>query len=298
MKTFFSSANNLTHMLGAFLLLVTSHQVEANYARFASRLNDDYCLDLAGSGTNNGNKVVLWRCHGGDNQLWMKDDKGYIRSKVNPNKCIDPRGPSTANGTPLQIWDCEDDYIPQKWTHGSNGGAIRSQWDSHKCIDIRRAEAKNGADIIVWDCHGGSNQLFDFNIVITGGGVSGTNLNACEVLRLELIAGCLGMLPNIFAYAGCMAAAATAWHICFETTDRRSLLRGDSDKKREDVVEEQDNSAIPGCGPECMAILKDVNVPEEVSNYTFEGLIDGDMEEAFENGKAFGELLVKETVRD
>jgi hypothetical protein len=83
-------------------------------------------------------------------------------------------------------------------------------------------------------------------ITVTGEGGTITNLNYCEVLRAELIIGCFSLLPALFAFPGCMAAAATAWHICFQNTGRQLV----------DVIPRE------VCGDECFMMLSNVDAPE------------------------------------
>ncbi len=109
------------------------------------------------------------------------------------------------------------------------------------------------------------------------------SLNHCEILRLELIVGCTGLLGSFFGaigYAGCMAAAATAWHICFENMDRRL---------------DSDNSNIESsnqlCGNSCMDMLRNVDAPE-ANEYTMNGIPEEEAKEAFQKGMIFGHDLV------
>ena len=118
-------------------------------------------MDIPKSDTNNGIDLILWQCHGGDNQHWAIDENGYILSRLNPKKCLNPQGPSYTNGTPSQIWDCVDNYLPQKWII-TPSGEILSQWNLSKCIDIAGAKIFNGNEIIVWDCHNRNNQKWYF----------------------------------------------------------------------------------------------------------------------------------------
>jgi hypothetical protein len=155
------SCTKWTEPAESFIWFMTVSPALYDYSLTRSKLHYGYCLDIPSSDTNNGIDLILWQCHGGDNQHWAIDENGYIRSKLNPKKCLDPQGPSVANGAPAQIWDCVDNYLPQKWTI-TPSGEIRSQWNPSKCIDIAGAEIFNGNKIIVWDCHGGNNQKWYF----------------------------------------------------------------------------------------------------------------------------------------
>ena len=71
--------------------------------RFAGK-----CLDIDASGadhgTGNGDKLLLWDCTGGYNQVWQAKNG----SLVNPTsgRCLDDPAGSLTDGTQLEIWDC------------------------------------------------------------------------------------------------------------------------------------------------------------------------------------------------
>ena len=136
-----------------------------DYFMLRTQADPNYCLDIPNKDANNGIDLILYECHGGENQLWRFDSNGRIRSKLDDRKCIDPQGPSTENGAPAQIWSCADNYIPQKW-RPTNALEIRSQWNYKKCFDVAGAKPQNNGKVIMWDCHGGDNQKWDFSAVL------------------------------------------------------------------------------------------------------------------------------------
>ncbi len=81
----------------------------------------DYCLDVAGFGTNNGAKVILWQCTGNTNQRWMPqifedgDPNAKILMGIHSGKCLDADNPAFTSGRVpgpgalLQVWDCVPD---------------------------------------------------------------------------------------------------------------------------------------------------------------------------------------------
>lgn len=89
------------------------------------------CLDVSGFGTANGTPVVLWDCHGGQNQLWTiqafygagTDAGAILLVSQQSGKCLDARNPSFPTPPPpgavLQIWDCVQG-------HGSAVGPFRA----------------------------------------------------------------------------------------------------------------------------------------------------------------------------
>lgn len=78
-------------------------------------------LDVAGFGTNNGAKVILWQCTGNTNQRWMPqifedgDPNAKILMGIHSGKCLDADNPAFTSGRVpgpgalLQVWDCVPD---------------------------------------------------------------------------------------------------------------------------------------------------------------------------------------------
>jgi hypothetical protein len=75
------------------------------------------CVDASGGEGNDGDRVILWRCHGGANQKWSVNDDGEITG-IN-GKCLDVFAFRTEDGTRVvirgchgrlnQLWDVESD---------------------------------------------------------------------------------------------------------------------------------------------------------------------------------------------
>lgn len=128
------------------------------------------------------------------------------------------------------------------------------------------------------DCSGGNGNAGGVNIVNSG------SLNACELLRVELILGCTSLLAATFfgaiAYAGCMAVSATAWHICFENMDRR-LANGGQIEISQQI-----------CGDVCMDLLHNVDAPEAKEYQLDGGITEHEAKIAFDEGMVFGHDLV------
>jgi len=70
------------------------------------------CLDLnlnsPGRGYNNGDRIIQWDCHGGQNQKWyvVAVGDGYQIRSAFSRKCLDVSGVSTADGAPMHQWEC------------------------------------------------------------------------------------------------------------------------------------------------------------------------------------------------
>jgi hypothetical protein len=62
-----------------------------------SALNN-LCIDVFAFNYANTAPVVMWPCNGANNQRWVLDDRGALRSTHNTNKCLDASGLN--NGEP------------------------------------------------------------------------------------------------------------------------------------------------------------------------------------------------------
>lgn len=99
------------------------------------------CLDASVGG------VLVWDCHGGDNQEWTLERDGTIQSA---GRCLDiPLGHAT-RGARLITWDCHGGDN-QRWTLSADG-TIRSM--NGMCMEVQRGTTR----VALWECHGGENQ--------------------------------------------------------------------------------------------------------------------------------------------
>jgi hypothetical protein len=107
------------------------------------------CVDIPNANMTNGNKLQIWDCNGGKNQMWYFDGL-YIRSGINDQKCLDVPGGDYTNGNKLDIWDCNG--LGNQQFKG--GGTY--QWESvaspGKCIDLFGGDTTNGKLLEIWDC--------------------------------------------------------------------------------------------------------------------------------------------------
>ena len=117
----------------------------------------------------------------------------------------------------------------------------------------------------------------------------GTGLNRCEILRLELIAGCTALIfvPFFgpFLSAGCLAAAAVSWNDCFEHLDERRLQTIDNGVE---------SSFDKLCGDSCLKMLRtDIGAPESES-FEIHGLSEEEVRSAYNEGLVYGYQLAAE----
>mmetsp|Transcript_17604 Transcript_17604/g.15759 ORF Transcript_17604/g.15759 Transcript_17604/m.15759 type:complete len:149 (+) Transcript_17604:115-561(+) len=70
------------------------------------------CMDISGGVASPNNNVILYECHGRDNQLWSQDDKGMIRSKLDNSYCLD----TSKHGTyQLVVNKCDEKDMYQQF---------------------------------------------------------------------------------------------------------------------------------------------------------------------------------------
>jgi hypothetical protein len=135
------------------------------------------CLDVAGSGQQNGKRVIQWTCHGDTNQIWRivllngaperptqeqilkGDTRGYYIIATHSGKFLDVEGVSTANKATIHQWQGTG-RSNQQWQLKENGDGT---WEimslnSGKCLDVSKESTDDGAKIIQYRCHGGENQ--------------------------------------------------------------------------------------------------------------------------------------------
>lgn len=116
------------------------------------------CLDLPSSGSPaNGTKLLIWDCHGGDNQQWSYDAvTKQLRSRL--GKCLDVPGGNVSNNSPLQVWDCAVGNPNQRFDWHGNVG-LRPENASGQTMDATGEH--NGAKVVLHHINGGSNQTWN-----------------------------------------------------------------------------------------------------------------------------------------
>lgn len=73
------------------------------------------CLNAKGNGAQ-GSKLILWKCTGAANEIFIHHTNGEWVEKANGSKyCIDDPGYSTKNGTQLIVYACHNS-LNQHWT--------------------------------------------------------------------------------------------------------------------------------------------------------------------------------------
>lgn len=103
------------------------------------------CLDDSGSGTADGNPIILWPCTGNANQTWNLPGDGTIRTL---GKCLDATNGGTTPGTYADLYTC-DGQPRQQWTY-QNGNIVNPA--SGLCLDVYGGNSADGTRIIIWTC--------------------------------------------------------------------------------------------------------------------------------------------------
>lgn len=126
-----------------------------NNQMLKSKRRDNFCLDVNNGTSNNGETILMWDCHGGNNQKWRLDEKSRLVA-AHSGKCLDVTGAQTGNGSRVIQWDCHDGDN-QKWEYDAQG-RLHPKHAQDKCLDISGDSNQNGANMIIHQCHDGNNQ--------------------------------------------------------------------------------------------------------------------------------------------
>ncbi|WP_051311585.1 ricin-type beta-trefoil lectin domain protein [Zooshikella ganghwensis] len=78
--------------------------------------SDGYCMDVADSGTTDGNLILAWDCHSGNNQKWWQDSYGRLRPAHATNMCATAK---INEGGKLVIERCNNSRA-QRWQWNGN----------------------------------------------------------------------------------------------------------------------------------------------------------------------------------
>ncbi|MGW4897420.1 ricin-type beta-trefoil lectin domain protein [Kitasatospora sp. NPDC004240] len=116
----------------------------------------DSCLDIEG-GIAAGHRILLWTCHGGDNQHFNLATDGTIR---NSGLCLSTQDNALAQGVGLAFQPCAA-LSGQQWTRPTDG-TLRNT-TSGLCIDLPGFVTADGTRPVLWACNGGTNQRWNLN---------------------------------------------------------------------------------------------------------------------------------------
>ncbi|MFC0436717.1 ricin-type beta-trefoil lectin domain protein [Kutzneria buriramensis] len=100
------------------------------------------CVDDSGSGTADGNPVVLWPCTGTANQRWQLS-----------GNTVQTLGKCLANSANKAVLSTCDGSASQQWSYKLNGNLV----NSGLCLDVTGGGSDNGTALELYQC--GDNQL-------------------------------------------------------------------------------------------------------------------------------------------
>lgn len=104
------------------------------------------CMDDAGNGSANGNRVVLWKCNGSAAQQWQAFQDSSLEIH---GKCLSAAGGRTKNGTPVVLGTCQDRIPADSWFYSSNGQV--QNWLG-RCLQDPGAKTRNGTVLELRTC--------------------------------------------------------------------------------------------------------------------------------------------------
>ena len=108
------------------------------------------CMDVKGGQLNDGAEVILYTCHGGENQKWLK--QGDQIKTVN-GKCLDVKDGNASTGARVILWSCHNGDN-QKWRYIN--GTIQSKMGS--CLEVVNGDPRDGTPLQTSVCQGKASQ--------------------------------------------------------------------------------------------------------------------------------------------
>ncbi|WP_405490194.1 ricin-type beta-trefoil lectin domain protein [Streptomyces sp. NBC_00096] len=105
------------------------------------------CVDNDHALAKEGSKILIWACHGAENQRFEFRNDGSVRVQ---GKCLDATQAGTAQGTPIQLWQClgqgNQQFFPlaNGWLYNPYSG---------RCVDLAFASTTPGTQLQLWDCN-------------------------------------------------------------------------------------------------------------------------------------------------
>ncbi len=119
------------------------------------------CIDVAGGKLGDGANVIVWDCHGNDNQLWnftpWNGNSGYFGiSAKHSDKCMDVSGASLQVGANVIQWGCGNLPEHRAFAPSSIGGPYFSLYALHsdRCLGV-----ENGS-VVQKSCDGSPDQAW------------------------------------------------------------------------------------------------------------------------------------------
>ncbi|MEZ4607862.1 MAG: RICIN domain-containing protein [Deinococcales bacterium] len=129
-----------------------------------SIINDpsNRCMDVFGSGLQDGADVIQWGCHGGNNQKWLieKMTAGYRLVAQHSNKVMDVANGSMASGANVAQWTWNAGNNQQWTVRKVAGGYNFVAVHSNLCLSVASGSLTDGASLQQATCSNSGAQLF------------------------------------------------------------------------------------------------------------------------------------------
>jgi hypothetical protein len=123
-------------------------------------------LDVSGSATADGSKIIQWSDTGGSNQRWRLarlTGNVYTIAGAGSGKCLEVPGQSATPGTRLDIFTCNGG-ANQQWALTNTGTSTYQMVNlaSGQVADVVSGATTTGAEVEQWANNGGGNQKWSF----------------------------------------------------------------------------------------------------------------------------------------
>ncbi|MBR6790556.1 MAG: RICIN domain-containing protein [Oscillospiraceae bacterium] len=130
----------------------------------------NFCIDISGAGTGNGENVQIWGIAGVDQQRFYVTNAGsnsYHITAVHSGKRLDVDNQSKSSGANIHQW-APHTGSSQKWkiVHKGNGWYTIQNAYTGKYLDIQGGGSHNGCNIWQYDGNNSAAQYFRFDAVV------------------------------------------------------------------------------------------------------------------------------------
>ncbi|MFD2937587.1 RICIN domain-containing protein [Spirosoma flavum] len=157
-------------------------------------------LDVTGSATNDGAKVVQWPFQGSTNEKWVLtalSNAYYSIKAVHSGKVLSVSGGATYDGVPVVQWSNDGSDSKQfKLVDAGEGYYYIVGKQSQKYLDISGLSMASGALLQQWTYTGADNQKFRLSPLSGPGGRLGSAEEVASLLGLESGISPLEVYPN------------------------------------------------------------------------------------------------------
>ncbi len=99
---------SLILLLGSAVPTAQANETGTNLMIRSAPSNGRFCLDAQADRKADGTPVLIYQCHGRENQRWTvsRNTDGTSAIVGTGGLCLDVRGNGRGDGTPVQLWQC------------------------------------------------------------------------------------------------------------------------------------------------------------------------------------------------